>query len=250
MNTIRLVLGVLLSLLALALMNASSNDYRTLFAIATALGLLGMVSLEGPVRGETGGAAWAARALMGFAAAVTAYGGVALVSMLISKGAGRDVSSGVGVTYPGSEDPVSSPNDLLAVINRDDATRTPSHVLSVLRQGDAKGAEIFSYSRSVQVAWASDSRWLMITDHRESDETTCVLLDVESGKAVDVLARMRESDAGFPWLANHHVYVSCRAWLGGGEALVEVTGYGERDSGGFERRYRVDLQSERIEEVR
>lgn len=84
MHAIRLALGLLLSLLAFALMNAASNDYTTLFAIATGLSVLGILSLEGPARISTGRTRIAARAILGFGAVVAAYGAVALTSMLLA----------------------------------------------------------------------------------------------------------------------------------------------------------------------
>jgi hypothetical protein len=81
---LRIVIGILLAMIALVLMNVSTNDYRTVFAIATGFGVSGIVALGRPVRTSKGVVLWIARVSLGFVAILVLYGAVALVSMLVS----------------------------------------------------------------------------------------------------------------------------------------------------------------------
>jgi hypothetical protein len=156
---------------------------------------------------------------------------------------------GAGTTFPGPAGSLSAPSGAWTLVNRDREGEPPNHALLLVRDGAADAKTVLEYSRSVEVAWSEDSRWLLITEHRESDEASCILFEVDSGEVLDLLAKLRRDAAAYPWLANHHVYMRCRSWLGEGKVLVDVAGYGERDPGGFARRYRVDATQGAIEEL-
>lgn len=157
------------------------------------------------------------------------------------KVASESSNVGVGVTIPGSSS-LESPSSPIRVESRE-ADGQGSHALLLRRKGDDSPRVIYEYGRSVQVDWSSDSNWLLITDHRESDESTCVILRVSDGQRFDALAAFKREAERYRWLRNHHVYISCSGSLDGGGALVVVTGYGDSDPNGFRLRYRLKIRS-------
>jgi hypothetical protein len=152
---------------------------------------------------------------------------------------------GVGVSFPGPENRLIAPNGAREVVNEDGVD---NHVLHLVEKKGGASKAIYPYSRSVQVAWSHDSRRLLITDHRGSDEASCIVFDVSSAEGIDLLERFRRQPAEHPWLGNHHVYLSCASWLDEASVLVKAEGYGDRDPDGFSRRYRIDAKGS-IEEV-
>jgi hypothetical protein len=83
LTALRIVTGATLAILAFALESASATtatDHVTLFGMAFGLGMLAIGALLGPLRTTAGAAAWAVRALFGFAMFVAAYGVVGMLA--------------------------------------------------------------------------------------------------------------------------------------------------------------------------
>jgi hypothetical protein len=126
------------------------------------------------------------------------------------------------VKFPGPAREARSPDGQTAVINtdHDDA---PYHVLSIMDRGRFKSRPLFSYGRSVDVAWSPDSKFFFVNDYDGSDVARCVLVDRAHLTQHDTRALLqKEMDditahyKGSVWL------VTCASWRKDDKVRVSI----------------------------
>jgi len=146
------------------------------------------------------------------------------------------------VSFPGAKSETKSPDGRFTIRNTDDEKQEPSHVLALIDAKDGSTRKVYSYERHVDILWSPNSTAFVVNDYEGSDAAHPVLFTAPwTNKPVD----LREKLIGFlgsgsgikSVLDNHHVYFSVQRWLGGGEMLCQVTGYGDVDPKGFTSQY-------------
>ena len=132
--------------------------------------------------------------------------------------------------YPDDARPLVSPNGKFRIVNKDDLNGPLAHGLFLV-QGDNNEKPLHEYGRHVRVAWSPSSQNVAVTDFVGSDESTCVLFDIESSKSIDLASAVpdqaRELQA---ILKNHHAYTECTKWISSTVVEVRFTGWGDGDT--------------------
>jgi hypothetical protein len=99
------------------------------------------------------------------------------------------------------------------------------------------------YERSLDIAWAPDSRLFFVNDNSGSTDARCYVYDAASLKETDVakvvLARYPDAEQ---FLNSGHSYLRAKRWLNSHALRVVLTGHNDGSPpGAFTLRYRVDL---------
>jgi len=99
------------------------------------------------------------------------------------------------------------------------------------------------YDRSLDIAWAPDSRLFFVNDNSGSTDARCYVYEAASLKETDVakvvLARYPDAEQ---FVNSGHSYLRAKRWLNSHALLVVLTGHNDGSPpGAFTLRYRVDL---------
>jgi hypothetical protein len=149
--------------------------------------------------------------------------------------------------FPQSTKHIISPNKKYAVYNINLPTEDAAgnyHQLRLQDLGNGNRSEqiIYAYGRSVEVMWSPQGNKLVINDHGGSDYSNCVVFDVNTHKYIDIEKELQQQQRYNQSLwKNHHVYISCIAWLSESTLSVKVHGYGDVDPNGFAARYEYTI---------
>jgi hypothetical protein len=99
------------------------------------------------------------------------------------------------------------------------------------------------YERSLDIAWAADSRLFFVNDNSGSTDARCYVYEAASLKETDVarVVLARYPDAA-QFVNSGHSYLRAKRWLNSHALLVVLTGHNDGSPpGAFTLRYRVDL---------
>jgi hypothetical protein len=145
-------------------------------------------------------------------------------------------------SFPGVRSESRSPNGRFVIKNIDSDREVPAHSLTLIDQRTGSKIKLYRYGRGVDVLWSPNSAAFVINDHEGSDAAHPVLfaqpwstrsLDLRQ-KLIEFLRARQEARSA---LENDHVYFTAERWLGGGEILCKLAGYGEANPKGFTKRY-------------
>ena len=109
--------------------------------------------------------------------------------------------------------------------------------------GARKGAKtlLLEYPRNISVSWSPDSSHLAITNNFASNQSTCLVVLIPTGKVVE-LRELAESENQLSAVAgDHHTYLRCGRWRSNTVIDVVLESYGDSNPKGIDQRGRFDL---------
>lgn len=154
------------------------------------------------------------------------------------------ISTGVaGADFPQRTTGFASPDRKWRVESIPPESAEQDHRLLLVstRKTHAADTLLIEYPRNVSVSWSPDSRYLAITNNFASNESTCLVVPIPTGKIVD-LSRVAKSGNHLAAVAHDdHTYLRCGRWRSNGVLDVTLDSYGDSNPGGINRRGTFDL---------
>jgi hypothetical protein len=139
------------------------------------------------------------------------------------------------IQFPNEGKAVVSPNGRYSIYSIENQSGQTNHVLMLEDTVLKKKWLVYKYDRHIDVLWSPQGDKLIINDHALSNQSDCVLYDVNKGKAVSVWKIIERIKNEKTVLSNHHAYISCSQWLTDDRVEVVLSAYGDLNPDGIDK---------------
>ncbi len=139
------------------------------------------------------------------------------------------------VQFPNEGTSAISPNGKYIVNSIENTSGRTNHVLILEDSSSSKKWPFYEYDRHVEVLWSPKGDRLIINDHAESNQSTCILYDVSHRTMENLWKIIENSGIEKSALSNDHVYVSCARWLADDRVEVALSAYGDANPEGIDK---------------